>query len=255
MPMHGFAAEYLFAIVDTDIASCCLELRDNEATRQHFPYAFRLRIQFRLDPDGLTIETTITNPGPRPLPASFGLHPGFAWPLVPGTDKLDYVLRFPDDECLVYTRPVDRLLGPSRTILPLVGGELRLNRGPVQRRRIALPRTEEPEAELRPERWAERHAGIPGLSPVAPLDETGRCVPLHRAVPRSCGFNRFRRRLFRQTRSHDDRTGAGGEIDAPDCDRSRLEPGPRKLQISLKRSGFRVRDQPSGAGWRRGRRS
>ena len=127
MPMHGFAAEYLFAIVDTDIASCCLELRDNEATRQHFPYAFRLRIQFRLDPDGLTIETTITNPGPRPLPASFGLHPGFAWPLVPGTDKLDYVLRFPDDECLVYTRPVDRLLGPSRTILPLVGGELRLN--------------------------------------------------------------------------------------------------------------------------------
>jgi galactose mutarotase-like enzyme len=126
MPMHGFAAEHPFAMVDRDIASCSLELRDNEAMRQHFPFAFQLRMRFRLDPDGLTVETTIANPGPRPLPASVGLHPGFAWPLVPGTDKLDYTLRFPDDECLVYTRPVDRLLGPSRRILPLEGGELRL---------------------------------------------------------------------------------------------------------------------------------
>ena len=99
--------------------------------------------------------------------------PRLSWPLVPGTDKLDYVLRFPDDECLVYTRPVDRLLGPSRTILPLVGGELRLNEDLFRDGEIALPRTEEPDAELRPERWAERHAGIPGLSPVAPLDGPG----------------------------------------------------------------------------------
>jgi galactose mutarotase-like enzyme len=126
MPMHGFAAGHVFDVVEADTRSCCLELRDTATTRLQFPYAFHLTIRFRLNPNGLTIDTRIANPGVRSLPASFGLHPGFSWPLIPGTDKQDYSIQFSDDDHLVYTRPVDRLLGPWRGTLVAEGGKLQL---------------------------------------------------------------------------------------------------------------------------------
>jgi galactose mutarotase-like enzyme len=126
MPMHGFASDQDFSVAAADATTCTLELSDTAVTRRHYPYRFRLSVTFTLARDGVTITTRIANPGPRPLPASFGIHPGFAWPLLPGTDKSDYSLRFPSDQTLIYTRPVNRLIAPSRQTLRLIRGELPL---------------------------------------------------------------------------------------------------------------------------------
>jgi hypothetical protein len=44
------------------------------------------------------------------LPASFGLHPAFRWPLQPAAEKAGYVLRFAQDEAPAIRRLNEGLL-------------------------------------------------------------------------------------------------------------------------------------------------
>lgn len=127
MPMHGFAAQSPFDIVEATAKSAAFRLTDDDGTRRHYPYPFALTLRYTLDPQGISLEARIDNPGERTLPLSFGLHPGLRWPLVEGTPKPLHEIVFPDDDSLVYTRPQDRLIGPTRGTIPLAGGVLRLD--------------------------------------------------------------------------------------------------------------------------------
>jgi galactose mutarotase-like enzyme len=128
MPMHGFARDGGFDVVAATATSCTLALGDSAQTRVHFPYAFRLVLRYAVAGRQLTVRAELANPGPAPLPASLGFHPGFRWPLVPGRPKTDYAVRFSDDgDDLVAARPHDGILHPDRTVRPLVGGALRLH--------------------------------------------------------------------------------------------------------------------------------
>jgi galactose mutarotase-like enzyme len=44
------------------------------------------------------MDVQLQNPGSEPLPASFGLHPAFRWPLTPGVPKTNHRLVFEMDE-------------------------------------------------------------------------------------------------------------------------------------------------------------
>ena len=57
-----------------------------------------LDVSFRLDGATLHVEVTVANPGEAPLPASFGFHPAFAWPLPYGRDRADHRITFSRDE-------------------------------------------------------------------------------------------------------------------------------------------------------------
>jgi galactose mutarotase-like enzyme len=98
MPKHGFARNLDFTWISRTDARCVLQLRDDLQTRQAYPFAFRLTIAYGLDATGLLMEVALDNPGDAPLPASFGLHPAFRWPLVPGTPKASHRLAFDTDE-------------------------------------------------------------------------------------------------------------------------------------------------------------
>ncbi|MBI3513180.1 MAG: aldose 1-epimerase family protein [Proteobacteria bacterium] len=127
MPMHGFARECSFEVAGASASSCRLVLEDSERTLVHYPYAFRLSLTYALDGRRLTVDAELANRGAGPLPASFGFHPGFRWPLEPGRAKTDYAIRFPDDtDALVAMRPHDGWLDRARTQTPLVGSALRL---------------------------------------------------------------------------------------------------------------------------------
>ena len=126
MTQHGFARDLGFQWLEQTPESCTLQLRDSEATRARYPFAFRLTINCRIDARSLQLSIEIANPGDEVLPASFGAHPAFNWPLTPGQPKESYRLVFPRAE----PAPIRRLSGgllrdrpepsPVRgTVLPL----------------------------------------------------------------------------------------------------------------------------------------
>jgi galactose mutarotase-like enzyme len=78
LPQHGFARDCSWDLAPlADSAGVALHLRDSEATRSIFPYAFSLILEFRLPPSSLEIKARLSNLGDEPLPCSLGLHPYF----------------------------------------------------------------------------------------------------------------------------------------------------------------------------------
>ncbi|MCU0292048.1 MAG: aldose 1-epimerase family protein [Thermoanaerobaculaceae bacterium] len=129
LPQHGFARDSLFRVASADPGSVSLALTDSTATRASFPFAFRLSISYRLAADTLVITAEVTNPGPGVLPFSFGGHPGFRCPLVPGEPVSDYEISFEHRESSARWLVEDGLIGRTREgildgqrALPLVEG-------------------------------------------------------------------------------------------------------------------------------------
>jgi len=107
MTQHGFARDLRFDWLERTAQSCTLQLTDSDATRARYPFAFRLTITYRIDFGSLQASIEIANPGDEMLPASFGAHPAFNWPLTSGQAKQSYRLLFPYPE----SAPTRRLRG------------------------------------------------------------------------------------------------------------------------------------------------
>lgn len=127
MPLHGFAHSMGFAVIESGPDRCVLRLGDTPATRQHYPFAFELDLAYHLNGESLSIEATVRNPGGSVLPASFGFHPGFRWPLAPDLAKDAHVLVFDADHRLDVLRARDGLILSGSSRLDLPDGVLRLS--------------------------------------------------------------------------------------------------------------------------------
>ena len=127
MPLHGFAHSMEFAVVERAPDRCLLRLGDTPATRQHYPFAFELDLAYRLDGESLNVEAIVRNPGGSVLPASFGFHPGFRWPLAPDLAKDAHVLVFDADDRLDVFRARDGLILPESSPIGLRSGVLPLS--------------------------------------------------------------------------------------------------------------------------------
>jgi len=123
---HGFARDRDFAWLERTPTTARLELRDDAATRALYPFAFRLEIAYAIAGDTQDITFTLDNTGEAILPASFGAHPAFRWPLRPGIAKEDHLLTFSHEE----TAPIRR--GPGGFIAP------ERHETPVRNRRLPL---------------------------------------------------------------------------------------------------------------------
>ncbi len=98
MAKHGFARRSLFDVVAVEPALAEFRLTASDATRESYPFDFALTIVFAVTDATLSIKTTLTNPGDRDLPASFGYHPAFAWPLPYGVPQDEHRMVFDADE-------------------------------------------------------------------------------------------------------------------------------------------------------------
>jgi galactose mutarotase-like enzyme len=98
MPKHGFARRSWFEVVRSDDASVTFRLTDNDETRTCYPFAFALEMAFAVHDRTLSMTATVRNTGNVVLPASFGFHPAFAWPLPFGGTKEEHRVRFEHDE-------------------------------------------------------------------------------------------------------------------------------------------------------------
>ncbi len=94
MEKHGFARRSTFDLAESSPAHALFRMTDSAATREMYPFAFLLEIGFAIDGATLTMTAKIGNSGHAPLPASFGWHPAFAWPLPYGAAREDHRIVF-----------------------------------------------------------------------------------------------------------------------------------------------------------------
>lgn len=118
MPQHGFARDLPFRGTNSSAASASFELESDERTRESYPFDFRLTATYGVTANALTSSYTVINTGSRSMPASFGLHPGFAWPGETRARTASTVT-FSADESEFVRRIVDGLPLPNRVPSPI----------------------------------------------------------------------------------------------------------------------------------------
>lgn len=119
---HGFARRRLFAIEARTPDAVTLRLVEDDESLAVYPFAFVLDITFSVAGSRLDVVAALTNPSDVPLPASFGYHPAFLWPLPGAGDRDGHAIRFDQPE----TAPIRRLDGhglvvPEPRENPVVG--------------------------------------------------------------------------------------------------------------------------------------
>jgi galactose mutarotase-like enzyme len=145
MPQHGFARNLSWEVAAlADGRGVVMSLADSAASRVHYPFAFQLELELRLEPQALAILARVrheaaADPGMAPMPFSLGLHPYFAV-RDPASVRLeglparcfDHIPMAPADtapQLLRLAAGVDFLCeasGPVRLLDPLAGSALEL---------------------------------------------------------------------------------------------------------------------------------
>ncbi len=126
LPKHGFARTLPFELVVRDADRAVFRLVDGPETRPAFPFAFTLDIAFQVtggDQPSLAVTATVTNRGQEDMPASFGFHPAFAWPLPYGGERADHAIAFAQGDADMPIRRIgaDGLIAPDPRPSPLAG--------------------------------------------------------------------------------------------------------------------------------------
>lgn len=98
MPMHGFAKDSDFELVEITDRSLTLSLGANETTYKWYPFQFRLITSFTLVDSLLEVSHEVENHGSVDMPFSIGEHPGFRVPMSEGEVLSDYYLEFSANE-------------------------------------------------------------------------------------------------------------------------------------------------------------
>ncbi len=102
---HGFARDLPFICESSTQQSVTYSLTSNPATKEIYPFDFKLFVTHSLDPENeriLKIQWQIKNTGTESMYYSIGGHPGFRTPFQAGEAREDYYLEFPGKKTLHY---------------------------------------------------------------------------------------------------------------------------------------------------------
>jgi galactose mutarotase-like enzyme len=95
---HGFARGKDFSIASVNAGAAVFKLAADPSTLEIYPFQFELTVHFQVMHSSLSVTTTIRNLGTEEMPASFGYHPAFRWPLPFGGARSSHVVEFAADE-------------------------------------------------------------------------------------------------------------------------------------------------------------
>jgi galactose mutarotase-like enzyme len=122
---HGFARRSAFRVVASQPAVALFRLTADAASLQIYPFRFELDIRFSVHGPTLAITAELHNRGDVTMPASFGFHPAFCWPLPFGEARQGHFIDFAQDESARVRRlDAHGLLMPERIPAPLTGRRL-----------------------------------------------------------------------------------------------------------------------------------
>ena len=100
LSQHGFARDSTFNLIEQTNRVLTYELTDSEASRAHYPFAFRLRLHYELDGNTLWTGYEVHNPADTKMYFSIGGHPAYRCPLHTDEARSDYRLVFERPETL-----------------------------------------------------------------------------------------------------------------------------------------------------------
>lgn len=124
MGQHGFARDMEFNLASQTREELWFELRDTPQTRQVYPFAFVLRLGYRLLSDGVEVKWQVQNPGEETLYFSIGGHPAFNCPPREGMNKNECCLKFDELDSFDSTEVGDGLVTRGKRTYRLEGGYL-----------------------------------------------------------------------------------------------------------------------------------
>lgn len=127
LPQHGFARRRPFALVAQAADRVTFRLVDDADTRVVYPFAFALDATYRLEEATLWIEIAVNNQDTRDMPASFGFHPAFAWPLPYGAPRAAHRILFDEPEFSGLRAIGEGGIVPERRTSPVEGRTLALS--------------------------------------------------------------------------------------------------------------------------------
>ncbi|MGM9704846.1 MAG: aldose 1-epimerase family protein [Prevotella sp.] len=118
MGQHGFARDMDFNLVSADADAAAFVLESTPETLMKYPFPFRLRIDYRLDGNAITVGWHVENTGTCDLHFQIGAHPAFYFPeLDLSTDARSY-FAFDRSEGLEYISPAEKgCTSPERHVL------------------------------------------------------------------------------------------------------------------------------------------
>lgn len=124
---HGFARDRIFTLQNSTASRADFNLHADAATLAVYPFQFELHVRYELRDATLSLQTAIRNLGNTDMPASFGYHPGFRWPLPFGHPRHSHFIEFETDEPAAVRR-IDSagLLTPVRHPTPVAHRRLEL---------------------------------------------------------------------------------------------------------------------------------
>lgn len=102
MGQHGFARDMEFAVDSQTETEAWFSLRDSEETLAKYPFAFVLRIGYRLEGSTIRVVWQVENPADQEMYFSIGGHPAFLCPLKGEGEQSDYYLKFDTKEPITY---------------------------------------------------------------------------------------------------------------------------------------------------------
>ena len=97
MPKHGIVRKKPFTLIEKTADSLTFSQKDDEESREAYPYAFELKVKFQLTETGLSVTHTVINNDSETMYYSFGAHPGF-------NCKIGDYLEFENKEILLAER-------------------------------------------------------------------------------------------------------------------------------------------------------
>lgn len=130
LPRHGFARRKTFVVEARGADRVTFRLEADADTLAVYPFAFRLDLVFTIEGARLAMTGMLTNTGDVPLPAGFGFHPAFRWPLPYGEPRAAHEIVFESDEPAPIRRlGPDSLVSPAPVPTPVRGRVLKLEDG------------------------------------------------------------------------------------------------------------------------------
>lgn len=124
LPQHGFARRRWFELSDRAADRVSFRLTDDAETRAAYPFRFVLDAEFQVTDGTLQVACTVTNRSETAMPASFGFHPAFAWPLPGEAGKDGHEVRFDAAESGALARLAGGLIAGVDRATPLTEGRI-----------------------------------------------------------------------------------------------------------------------------------
>jgi galactose mutarotase-like enzyme len=103
MPMHGFAREGAFRLLEADASGFSAELQPTEAHRDAYPFDYRFTVRYVFAETAFKVYLKLENLGDQPLMWSAGHHFYFTLPWHPQHTRDDYTFKMPAKQCFTHS--------------------------------------------------------------------------------------------------------------------------------------------------------